>query len=197
MNYLAHILLASKNEQTMLGALLGDFVKGHVPGKYSPEIEAEILIHRKIDIYTDGHPVIKEARQRIDEKRRRYSGILLDMFYDHMLATNWSSYCTVPLHEFIQRFYSALSNNEHILPANLVELTPRMISQDWLGSYADFSGVEVAIHRISKRLSKNGNLLCDGLVDLRESYSLLSAGFDVFFPELIRFVEHHRAATEK
>lgn len=177
----------------MLGALLGDFVKTGAAGKYSRDVEDEIVMHRMVDTFTDTHRVITDAKRYFPEARRRYAGILLDVFYDHLLASRWSSYSALPIHEFTRRFYASLVRHEHILPGNLVEIIPRMIGQDWLTSYQEFTGVEQAIVRISERLSKNGHLLREGLLDLRANYSSLSDGFDLFFPELIRFVEEKRA----
>ena len=192
MNFLAHIFLAKHSEEAMLGAMLGDFVKADVSGKFNPQIELEIKLHRKVDVFTDSHPIVIAAKQSFDESRRRFAGIALDVFYDHVLANNWSSYSDVPLLDFTQNFYAGLIKQQAMLPANLAVITPRMREQDWLGSYQDFAGVEVAITRISTRLSKNGHLLREGLIDLRANYAALSAGFGSFFPELIQFAEQQR-----
>ncbi len=196
MNYLAHILLAQHSEEAMLGALLGDFVKANMVGQYPPEVEAEIMMHRKVDVYTDSHPIVKDAVQTFGDGRRRYAGIVLDVFYDHLLAKNWSRYSAVPLDVFVQRFYTALGRHENILPVKLVEAMPRMIAQDWLGSYRDFSGVEVAVNRTSQRLSRNGHLLREGLLDLQANYSALEDGFHLFFPELMQFVKQARSELD-
>ncbi|MES2047285.1 MAG: ACP phosphodiesterase [Pseudomonadota bacterium] len=192
MNFLAHIFLAQHSEEAMLGAMLGDFVKADVSGKFNPQIELEIKLHRKVDVFTDSHPIVIAAKQSFDEARRRFAGIALDVFYDHVLANNWSSYSDIPLLDFTQNFYAGLIKHQAMLPANLALITPRMREQDWLGSYQDFAGVEVAITRISTRLSKNGHLLREGLIDLRANYAALSAGFASFFPELIQFAEQQR-----
>lgn len=192
MNYLAHIFLARHSDDAMLGALLGDFVKPHAGARFNDEMEAEILIHRKVDSFTDSHPLVLEAKRLFAGPTRRYAGILLDVFYDHLLATHWHRYTDVPLEQFIQRFYDALASRAHLLPANLAQAAPRMIEQDWLGSYADYTGVEVAIRRISTRLSRNGHLLRAGLADLQINHTELASGFDAFFPELIGFVESRR-----
>lgn len=192
MNYLAHIYLASHSDDAMLGALLGDFVKPHAGMQFSPEMEAEILTHRKVDAYTDSHPVVIDAKRMFDGPRRRYAGILLDVFYDHVLATSWERYSAVPLDDFIRRFYGALSRQAGVLPEKLALAAPRMIEQDWLGSYVDYAGVEIAVRRISTRLSRNGELLRDGLADLKANYAELSSGFHAFFPDLIDFVENRR-----
>lgn len=192
MNFLAHIFLAKHSEEAMLGAMLGDFVKADVTGKFNPQIELEIKLHRKIDVFTDSHPIVIATKKNFDESRRRFAGIALDVFYDHVLANNWASYCDLPLLDFTQNFYAGLIKHQAMLPANLAALTPSMREQDWLASYQDFAGVEVAITRISTRLSKNGHLLREGLIDLRANYAALSAGFTSFFPELIQFAEQQR-----
>lgn len=197
MNYLAHIYLARHSDEAMLGALLGDFVKPHSASRFSAETEAEIVTHRKVDSYTDGHPLVLDAKQLFSGPSRRYAGILLDVFYDHLLARDWARYCAEPLHDFIQRFYGALTRHAAVLPENLAYAAPRMIEQDWLGSYVDYAGVEIAIGRISTRLSKNGDLLRDGLAGLRANDTQIAAGFQVFFPELIAFVEARRNDAEQ
>jgi len=77
MNYLAHLFLAEENDDAKLGALLGDFVKGTILDKYSKEVEKEIQIHRKIDFYTDHHPIVKDAKKLFSVEKRKYGNILL------------------------------------------------------------------------------------------------------------------------
>ncbi|MES2299020.1 MAG: ACP phosphodiesterase [Pseudomonadota bacterium] len=194
MNYLAHIYLARHSEEAMVGALLGDFVKPSADGQFSAAIAAEIMRHRRIDSFTDSHRHVLAAKQLFVGPSRRYAGILLDVFYDHLLARAWLSYCDEPLDAFVARFYDALRRHAAILPPQLAGAMERMIEQDWLGSYRQYEGVEVAIRRTSQRLSKNGDLLRAGLVDLKANYDALGAGFDLFFPELIDFVAAQRAA---
>jgi acyl carrier protein phosphodiesterase len=197
MNYLAHIYLARHSDEAMLGALLGDFVKPHFDKRFSAEVEAEIVTHRKVDSFTDSHPLVLDQKQLFAGPSRRYAGILLDVFYDHLLARDWSRYCDEPLADFIQRFYGALARHADVLPENLALAAPRMIEQDWLGSYVDYAGVEIAIRRISTRLSKNGDLLRDGLADLKANDAQIAAGFHAFFPQLIGFVETRRNEERK
>jgi len=180
----------------MIGALLGDFAKADISGKYPHEVAQEIMLHRQIDRYTDSHPVVKSALLLFAEPRRRYAGILLDVFYDHVLAQRWASYSTTQRQAFIERFYQALSAHEAILPDKLRDIMPMMIEQDWLGRYHDLAGVEWAIQRISQRLTRNGHLLREGLEDLRANYVALADGFDVFFPQLMAFVDDRRASVQ-
>jgi len=190
-NYLAHIYLASQSDDAMIGALLGDFAGATYVGDYTPEIEREIAIHRKVDIYTDSHPVVLAAKEQFEQGRRRFAGILLDIFYDHVLIVNWAQYnlqpSDRPASELIARFYRALQARRAILPERLQRMLPYMVEHDWLGSYREFAGVEIAVKRVSERLSRNGELLRDGLEDVRKNYASLSAGFHEFFPDLIGY----------
>lgn len=196
MNYLAHIFLAAPREQAMLGALLGDFVKPSASARYSDEIEAEILMHRRIDAYTDSHAAVREAKDRFRPETRRYAGILLDVFYDHLLIKDWNRYSVTPIDEFIARFYATLQSHRSLLPPKLAGMAPAMIAQDWLGSYKDFAGVEHAACRISGRLSKNGQHLREGLQDLRDNRAFFAEGFRAFFSQLIAFVEEKRSRND-
>ncbi|HEX8614608.1 MAG TPA: ACP phosphodiesterase [Telluria sp.] len=192
MNYLAHIYLARYSDEAMLGALLGDFVKPGGDAQFSATTRAEILIHRKVDTFTDSHPVVLAAKSLFDGPGRRYSCILLDVFYDHVLALRWARYSEVPLADFIAGFYRTLTRHAAVLPPTLSELAPYMIEQDWLGSYSTYAGVDRALRRISTRLSKNGDVMRDALGDLERHAAAIADGFDVFFPELITFVESQR-----
>jgi acyl carrier protein phosphodiesterase len=192
MNYLAHILLARQSDDAMVGALLGDFCKPWEAGGYENDIAREIFIHRKVDAFTDSHPVILQAKSLFRQTTRRYAGISLDVFYDHVLAEHWDSYCDIPLEPFVHRFYRALLARREKLPLSLAGQVERMVSHDWLGSYRNFDSVRTAIWRIAGRLSRNGAFLKDSVEDLDAHYGALSDGFHAFFPDLIRFATHER-----
>lgn len=197
MNYLAHIYLAQHSDKAMLGALLGDFVKLKDTALYHPDIQADIQIHRQVDSFTDSHPIVLQAKALFQDQHRRYSGILLDIFYDHVLSQHWPQHSPTPRAELIQRFYAALQEQSKIiLPDNLQAALPRMLSQDWLGSYHEFDGVRIAVERTSQRLSKNSDLLRAGLDDLQNNYDELSKGFQEFFPELIQYVAGQRVQLQ-
>jgi acyl carrier protein phosphodiesterase len=192
MNYLAHILLARQSEDAMVGALLGDFCKPNDAGNYGKEIAQEIFIHRKVDAFTDKHPIILQAKSLFRQKTRRYAGISLDVFYDHILARHWETYCEIPLEPFVHRFYRALLARRDNLPVSLSGIVGRMVKHDWLGSYRDFDSAKIAIRRISERLSRNGAFLKDSVEDLEINYEELSGGFHAFFPDLVRFAMDER-----
>ena len=196
MNYLAHILLADNSPEARLGALLGDFVRAGGETHLGPVIQAEILMHRRIDSYTDSHTQVRQAKALFAPERRRFAGIVLDIYYDHLLVQNWSRYCTVAVDEFIASFYRGLEQQRHLFPPRFAAIAPYMVEEDWLGSYASEAGVEWAIRRVSGRLSRNGHLLRAGLLDLATHQAAIAAGFDEFFPQLVDYVRARRTSNE-
>ena len=191
MNYLAHLFLASDKGNARLGGLLADFVRGDAKQQYNAEIQFEIYMHRLIDAYTDAHPVVLNAKKLVEEKKRRYLGIVLDVFYDHKLAQNWNTYSTLSLVEFAQQTYRLLQDNDTLLPRGVRIFVSYMIQEDWLTSYQNMQGFTKAIRRLSRRLSK-GEIMLDCISDVEENYSAFSAGFDEFFPQLMEYVQKQR-----
>lgn len=193
MNYLAHLHLGGDAPAQLLGSLYGDFVKGPLTGQWPAAIEAAIRLHRRIDVFTDSHPLQLQARARFAAERRRSSGILLDVFFDHCLALHWADYADEPLPHFTGRVYQVLKA-EPRLPERLALIAPRMAAQDWLGSYREFAVLEQVVAGIDRRLSRPG-LLAGGLGELERLYQPLSEDFRQFYPELQAFVARERDAA--
>lgn len=197
MNYLAHIFLAGTNPEAQLGGLLGDFVKPNFSGSFDTTIEREIRINRLIDSFTDSHAVVLSAKAKFRPSTRRFSGIILDVLYDHFLASAWTSYSQDNIEQFIQRFYAYLLNVEMSLPERLVRIAPYIAEEDWLGSYREFTGFEIAIHGVSTRVSRRAEELISGLEDVALNIAEFRQGFSVFFPELQSYVRNERHRLEK
>jgi acyl carrier protein phosphodiesterase len=192
-NYLAHVFLARHDDAAMLGAMLGDFVFGRAALEdWPPAVAADILLHRNIDRYTDAHPAVLALRANFPDGRRRYAGIALDVYFDHLLARDWSRWCDEPLDVFTRRFYRVLLAALPDLPPRLQRIAPSIATHDWLGSYRARGMVDHAVTRIATRLSRNGERLVECLDDLRSCEGLAEATFDGFFPELVAFVEAKR-----
>jgi len=185
MNYLAHLHLGGPAPHQLLGSLYGDFVKGPLDGRWPQAIEAGIRLHRRIDLFTDTHPLVRDARALFPAARRRVSGILLDLFFDHCLARDWADYAEVPLPTFTGQVYRVLAD-QAALPGALARIAPRMAEQDWLGSYRDFDTLAAVVGGMSRRLSRP-ELLAGGFDELAERYQPLSDHFRRFYPELQRF----------
>ena len=185
MNYLAHLHLGGSQPAQLLGSLYGDFVKGPLAGRWPTDIEAGIRLHRRIDAFTDSHPLIAQSKLRFPSERRRFAGILLDVFFDHCLARDWALYSAEPLDAFTRHVYNVLVN-EPALPGRLALIAPRMAEQDWLGSYREFETLELVIAGMARRISRPEAL--DGaMAELEALYQPLFDDFRQFYPQLQQF----------
>ena len=193
MNYLAHLHLGGQRPGQLLGSLYGDFVKGRLQGQFNPEIEAAIALHRSIDTYTDSHPLVGAALSRFSLTRRRYAGIVIDVFFDHCLARDWSRYATQPLALFTSDVYRVLAS-EPQLPGRLAQIAPYMAADDWLGSYREFEVLEQVLRGISRRLSRPEEL-AQAMGELERLYQPLSEDFREFYPQLQLFAQERLRET--
>jgi acyl carrier protein phosphodiesterase len=191
MNYLAHLYLSDRTAEGFAGSLLGDFVTGSVAGKFNKIVENEILMHRKIDAFTDSHAIVKRSKARISAGLCRYAGVLTDVFYDHYLAVDFEKYSLVPLKKFSLEAYRALARHRSLFPDKFQQRINGIIEYDLLGSYAKIDEIELTLSRISSRI-KRPNSLAEGIFDLKNNYQELHTDFAEFFPNLIAFVETTR-----
>lgn len=199
MNWLAHLLLAEPNPEGRLGNLLGDLVKGEAKKALSPGLQQGIECHQAIDIFTDCHPIVKRSKRRIDSKYRRFAGILIDVFYDYVLANNWQDYSDISLAEFTTSVYESWSSNLSTLPVYPQGVVRRLMVEDWLGSYRTLEGIENTLARISWRLNRrsqrNYNLTL-AIAQLTDNYCLLERDFKQFFPQLQLYTARWHSAKQ-
>ncbi len=186
MNYLAHLYLSPPDEDAWLGSLLGDFVKGPLGGRYAPSVNAAIRLHRKLDAFTDANAAVQRSKSRISRERRRYAGIMIDMFYDHFLARSWQEFHDESLAAFSARVYALLERRRAELPERLQFVAPRMAARDWLGSYASTASIHRALDGIGTRL-RRANRLAGAGAELLADYAGFEADFREFLPEARAF----------
>ncbi|WP_298524180.1 ACP phosphodiesterase [uncultured Christiangramia sp.] len=186
MNFLAHIYLSGDEDLVKIGNFMADSIKGKKYRKYGPQIQKGIILHRAIDFYTDTHPVFKESSHRLSERYRHYSGIIVDIFYDHYLAANWKDYCDIPLEEYTIQFYELLKLNYEVLPSNVKNFLPYMIEQNWLLSYASIDGIQSVLNGMNKRTKLKSGM--DQATDeLKLHYDEFGNEFRQFFEDVQRF----------
>ena len=192
MNWLAHLLLAEPDPELCLGNLLGDLVKGEARKNLNPKLQRGLECHQAIDIFTDNHLVVKRSKQRIDPQYRRFAGILVDVFYDYILANNWQDYSDISLAEFTSNIYDSWSNYLSDIPPYAQAVIHRMIADNWLYSYQDFAGIENTLARISYRLNKKSKKkqydLTPAINELKINYTELEQDFQQFFPQLDLYI---------
>ncbi len=187
MNFLAHALLAGPDPGMRVGGLMGDFVKGALPGALPLPIAAGVALHRRIDGYADAHPAFRRSCARVGAQRRRYAGVMVDMFYDHFLASHWTCFCDEALHEFAAASYRLLHEHDHLLSDRHREMAAAMRRHDWLTSYRSAETIGYALDRMSQRLRRQPNALPGALEELRGSYAQFEGDFFEFFPDAQAF----------
>jgi acyl carrier protein phosphodiesterase len=194
-NWLAHLLLSESSAEFRMGNLLADLVRPPFPAAFSADILRGIACHRRIDAFTDQHALVRRSKQRVSEPFRRFSGILVDMFYDHLLAKEWDSHAEIPLEQFAQEFYASIDKLSPQIPLAARGLLDRMHEEDWLGSYGELAGLRRALERLGRRLKRPLDLGL-AVADLEEHYPSFQADFRVFFPELRAHVESVAGRSE-
>jgi acyl carrier protein phosphodiesterase len=136
--------------------------------------------------------VVLQSKSRMSAERRRYAGIMVDVFYDHFLARHWQDFHDEPLAEFTGRVYRVLGRYHTVLPERLQRMAPMMMQWDWLGSYADIGSIYTALNRTGQRL-KRENRLMNSADELVGNYAHLEADFRAFLPDVLRYARGHGA----
>ena len=187
MNWLAHVFLSEPDVEFRLGNLLADIVRGEELRRMSAGFQRGVRKHKQIDAFTDAHPVVKRSRSRIGGELRRFSGVLVDVFYDHLLAARWNDYSPIVLDAFTAKFYADIEASNIVLPASARVTLDRIIRHDLLGAYRGVEGVERSLRRLSAYLSSRWRrefALEKGVADLIAHRDEFDADFAEFFPEL-------------
>jgi len=180
MNYLFHLYLSGDDPEILTGNFMGDFVKGRLGDAYPPRLRRGLELHRRIDSFAQGHPQFTRSRLRLSEEFGLYRGIMVDLYYDHFLAAGWSDWSTEPLHQYLQRVRRIVEGNRAHLPERLQGLLP-VIFEEMIPSYLETEGVEKALLRMSKRMTR-ANPLAGGGVELIRHYEGLQEDFLEFLP---------------
>ncbi|MBE0664030.1 MAG: DUF479 domain-containing protein [Bacteroidales bacterium] len=183
MNFLAHAYLSGNDENIIVGNFIADHVKGKVINNYNVEILKGIKLHRRIDAFTDSHPIVRESTGRLKEQFGRFSGVIVDMFYDHFLAKNWNDYSEVPIKKFTAGIYRVMMNHFMILPPKTRRILPFIMADDWMASYANLEGLNMALTGMSRRTNFNSGME-HAVEALKKDYSLYKDEFSAFFVEL-------------
>lgn len=187
MNWLAHVFLSESHIEHRLGNLLADLVRGAQREAMSAEFRRGADLHRAIDAYTDAHPIVRRSRARLPPQHRRFSGVLIDVFYDYFLASRWEQYSNESLTEFTQRFYAQAHASRIAPPGEARDTLDRIIQHDLLGAYRRIEGVEESLRRLSLYLARRWRrdfALQTSVADLRVHESALAGDFAEFFPSL-------------
>ena len=187
MNFLAHLYLSGDNVHVRLGNFIGDHVKGKAFTHYPPDVHKGILMHRAIDSFTDNHLATAESKRLLRSGYGKYAGVVVDVFYDHLLASNWSNFSPFPLRGFTRGFYYQMVQNYRLLPVEVKRFLPFLIQSNRLYSYRTTEGLQRALEIMSSVTSLPSETLYSMAV-LNQYYADFESHFCAMFPEMIRFV---------
>ncbi|MFX0556889.1 ACP phosphodiesterase [Maribacter sp. CXY002] len=186
MNFLAHIYLSFGDNDITIGNFVADSIRGNKYQHLPERIQKGITLHRHIDTYTDAHKIPRMSSKRLHENYSHYSRVIVDIFYDHFLAKNWSTYSDMPLDVYVNDFYHLLKDNYLLLPDNTKRMMPHMISENWLYNYSKMEGIANVLNGMNRR-TRNKSKMNFAIIDLEEHYSHFENEFTLFFEELIIF----------
>lgn len=184
MNFLAHIYLSGDNDLVKIGNFMADGIRGKQFENYPPEIKKGILLHRFIDTYTDAHPVFRKSTKRLHPNYHHYAGVIVDIFYDHFLAKNWTRYSEESLADFTIRFYQSLQENFEILSPKTQAMAPHLITHNWLLNYQTIEGISQILTQMDSR-TQNISKMRFASTELITYYTEFEQEFATFFDDLI------------
>lgn len=181
MNFLAHAHLSGNNDELLVGNFIADSVKGKEFARFPARIQQGITLHRQIDMFTDSHTIFKQSLGRVRVHQGKYSGVVVDIFYDHFLAKNWNQYSMISLPNFAEHVYKLLHNHFSILPERTKRLLPYLKSQNWLVGYANFTDLESVFFGMDRRTGLVSGMK-DAVKTLQLHYDTLQEDFRGFYP---------------
>jgi len=198
MNFLAHLLLSGANEEVIMGNYVGDFIKGRLTGDkitgWSDDFLLGMKLHRHIDMFTDEHPTVREAKRMAACVLGKTAGIAIDIYFDYFLAKYFDQFCSESLAAYSARMYEVIKRNDALVPAHMKSMVRTMIKQDWLNTYETLEGIKITFVRLSGR-AEFLDVLTLATKELEKNEAFYREKFYIFFPLLQ--AEAARFITEK
>jgi acyl carrier protein phosphodiesterase len=189
LNYLAHSFLSYQNTDLIIGNFIADSIQGNRFDGLTSNIIKGITLHRKIDVFTDTHPIFLTSKYRFRKDFDKYSGVLTDVFYDHFLAKNFSHYSSLSLQAHADYIYDLLKNNHHYLPEPAKRFYSYMIERNVLFHYSTLAGIETVLTHLSDRIRNRFELQL-AVPILQNDYEEIEEEFFIFFDDLMAFCKN-------
>lgn len=187
MNFLAHLYLSGDCDNIRIGNLIGDFVKGKNYLKYEPDVQKGIIMHRDIDAFTDAHPLFRKTKSVFVPKYHKHAGVIVDIVFDHYLASGWDHYSDWNLHSLARHTYLILVKNYRLVPPRIRFFFPFMIVNNWLESYKKLEFIQRVFQRMPFRTSLPSESDF-AMQAFRDNYDQIQSDFNVFFYELQLYI---------
>jgi acyl carrier protein phosphodiesterase len=183
MNYLAHLYLSGDNPEIMVGNFIGDYVKGRNHTKYTQNIQKGIILHRKIDSFTDNHPLVKTNAEIFRPLYQKYAMVVIDIVMDHILAKNWNRYSEVALNTYVTETHQILMRRYFTLPAKVKQFLPFLIKSRRLENYQHIEGINKTLNIMAAHSSLPNHSM-EAIQTIEAHYLYLEKNFFLFFDEI-------------
>jgi acyl carrier protein phosphodiesterase len=184
MNHFAHLVLSQPTVESTVGNLLGDFARGVDQIRLPPPVYAGLRNHRTVDRFTDSHPRVIEMKRRFSPQRRRFAGIALDIYFDHLLINEWSQFEEGTPEQAMRTFYCRMEAGQPLMPGREMQsVTSRMIEYDWFGRYGETDAIAQVLDRVAARI-RFANDFHDAIEDLQSNHEEIRGAFIEFYPQL-------------
>jgi len=153
MNYLAHAFLSFGDTDLLTGNMIADHVKGIKGMEAYPEgIREGMILHRKIDAFTDSHPAVQRAKIWFRPVYHLYAGPITDSLFDHFLANDPRHFESADaLMQFTQRTYEQVATNEAYFPEQFAAYFPHMRTHNWLYNYRNLQGMRRSLEGLERK----------------------------------------------
>lgn len=183
MNFLAHAYLSFEDPEILVGNMVSDFVKGKARFGLSGKLGQGVILHRKIDSFTDSHPATRRAREIFRADYRLYGGAIMDVLYDHYLASDPAIFTEDSLYRFTQFTYRQLEAHTEKLPLPFLSMFTYMRRDNWLLGYRHPDGIRRSLEGLVRRAA----YLTESATAFRlftEHYEELGNCYRQFFPDV-------------
>jgi len=195
MNFLAHQFLSGNEEGLRIGNFIADAVKGTPSASLGQGVIRGITLHRRIDSYTDSHPIVLKSIKRLRDRHGKFAGVVVDICYDHFLAKNWKMYSDQELWEYVNDCYALMLKHKHQLPERIQQMLPYMVKGNWLYNYRTLDGMDRVFKGMARRTQFDANM-SSAMKDLWMDYQEYEAEFSEFFPEIRAYVDSLLSGAE-
>lgn len=186
MNHFCHLFLARPTIESRVGNLLGDFARGVDTHALTAQVREGLEHHRAVDAFTDAHPEVLGCKTLFSARRRRFSGIALDMLFDHYLLRHWERFGISDKELFIREIYGDLEAGYRIMPPAMEQVARRMVQYDWFHAYEDLDSLGKAMDRVASRIRFRHDFA--GIIEeIKPMDGDLETRFLKFFPDLMTF----------
>lgn len=179
MNYLAHAYLSKEDEGLLIGNFIADHLRGNNFDYLSQEIKNGIILHRQIDSFTDSHQAFKRSKRVFYDGFEKYSGILVDIYFDHLLAADFNLHHHQTLPEFTDHVYAIYQNNRHLLPDMSNKFLGYVLKNNIYNAYGKIEGIEKVLFHLSHRIN-HGKMLNESLTLFTANKNEIQENFEEF-----------------